>query len=349
MNNELIKWSRTLYSDLPWRKKRTLYTTLVSEIMLQQTTVGAVKNSFDRFIGLFPSLEDLANASEEEVLKAWKGLGYYRRARNLLAAAQDIQFNNRGRFPQGLEELTKLKGIGDYTASAIEAIGRDHWALALDANIERVLARYYGLALEKGPKLKKALHLLYSEDKQFKNLKKVSPRHWSEAMMDLGREVCTQAAPNCSICPLQKKCLGNKLGDPLKFPLKNSKMEEKIELHLVRFLVFNGDLVLAYKKKKGEWLEGQYEVPTFLSKGSLSSSHRFTQYPSIEKTSLATKLFIFKTAITKYKILNDCYHLTLDMAKTILKNRNSYEWVNPEEVHLSTASEKALKRFNKIN
>ncbi len=158
---KLISWSREKHADLPWRKKRSLYFTLVSEIMLQQTTVSTVKNHFANFIEKFPDLETLALSSEEEMLRAWKGLGYYRRAKNLRKAALDVLEFFEGQIPLTLEELKSIKGIGDYMANALLAIGEDQPALALDANLERVLSRLYGIKTPKGPLLHKKLQELF--------------------------------------------------------------------------------------------------------------------------------------------------------------------------------------------
>jgi A/G-specific adenine glycosylase len=159
--NALIEWSKNEFSDLPWRKNRSLYRTLVSEIMLQQTTVGTVKNHYERFLKQFPTLSSLAEATEDELIVAWKGLGYYRRARNLKKIAETIHAEFNDEFPQDIETLKTISGIGPYTASAIVGIGMDKRALAVDANLERVIARLFNIKTEKGPKLQAAIGELF--------------------------------------------------------------------------------------------------------------------------------------------------------------------------------------------
>ncbi|MBC7538816.1 MAG: A/G-specific adenine glycosylase, partial [Bacteriovorax sp.] len=155
--SNLIEWSHSQYSHLPWRSQRTLYRTLVSEIMLQQTTVGTVLNHFEKFLSEYPTIFDLAKSSEEQICISWKGLGYYRRARNLRNLAIQIVDQFNGEIPTDLDSLLNLKGIGPYTANAIIAIGADLRGLAVDANLERVLSRFYGISLVKGPKLQQKL------------------------------------------------------------------------------------------------------------------------------------------------------------------------------------------------
>jgi A/G-specific adenine glycosylase len=201
MFSKLIEWSHSKYNDLPWREERSLYTTLVSEIMLQQTTVATVRNHYKRFIKQFPNLMSLKKASEEELTIAWKGLGYYRRARNLKKAATYLVDHHQGEFPLEVSELIKAPGIGDYTANALVAIGANQRGLALDANLERVLSRLYHIDIEKGPKLTKHLYQLFHEGKILAN--ETSYRDLNEALMDLGRNICQARRAQCDLCPFK--------------------------------------------------------------------------------------------------------------------------------------------------
>ena len=207
-------------------EKRSLYNTLVSEIMLQQTTVGTVLNHFDRFIEEYPNIESLSKISEEEVCIAWKGLGYYRRARNLRKAAVSIMEDFQGEIPLDFETLKKIPGIGEYTASALISIGGDQRALAIDANLERVLSRFYGISVEKGPKLQKELKKLFDQGQIFQNIEKFSWRELNESLMDLGRVYCQANRTHCSLCPLSEDC-AVAYKDPLAYPIKTKKNEKK--------------------------------------------------------------------------------------------------------------------------
>ena len=194
----LIKWSCSHYGHLPWRQSRSLYSTLVSEIMLQQTTVGTVLNHYHRFLKRFPSIKSLAMACEEDVLIEWKGLGYYRRAKNLRKACIHLWENYRGQIPLDFEKLIAIPGIGEYTANALLAIGGNKKTIALDANLERVIARLYGIKEKKGPKLLKHIYALFDDDKIFSHdPQKVSFRHLNEALMDLGRTYCQSRKTRC--------------------------------------------------------------------------------------------------------------------------------------------------------
>ena len=338
MHNELIKWSEKNYSHLNWRVNRTIYGTLVSEIMLQQTTVGTVLNHFDRFLAKYPSIIELANASEEEILIDWKGLGYYRRAKNLLKAAKEISVKFNGEIPSALDELTSINGIGLYTANAIRSIGYNEWAVALDANLERVLARYYEISDEKGPKLQKRLYELFSSDEILSEFRDVEPRKLNEALMDLGRSICKARSASCEICPLKSACK-TRTHNPLLFPKekKQDSKEKQIPLKLLRIVFEKNGKFLAYKKNKKEWLAGQYEIPTFEISTEKIVPH---QYPSLEGFENLSLLPEFKTSITKYNITNKVIFTNTEDLKVLSIKQDEYEFISPEK--LSTASLKAI-------
>ncbi|MFP5386948.1 MAG: A/G-specific adenine glycosylase [Bacteriovoracia bacterium] len=339
----LLSWSQKEFSHLPWRKNRSLYRTLVSEIMLQQTTVGTVLNHYERFLKRFPDLESLAKASEEELTVAWKGLGYYRRARNLKKIAEEIFFHHKGEFPSDLETLMNIPGIGPYTANALIGIGMDERALAVDANLERVIARLFGIRTEKGLKLQKEIQKRFNDKKIFNQ--KISYRSLNEALMDLGRTYCQARRATCELCPLKKDCMAFTDGNPLEFPVMTEEKKKSIEheIHLLRVFVLKKDKLLVYKKAKNEWLSGQYEVPTFV----LSTTDKtLKQYPHL-KTKLKSELS-FKTGITKYKIQNHVVRMTEKEFKILPFNVKS-EWrsILLEESNFSTTTLKALERLKK--
>lgn len=343
----LIEWSETEFSHLPWRKNRSLYRTLVSEIMLQQTTVGTVKNHFDRFLVRFPTLESLATATEEELLVAWKGLGYYRRARNLKKIAEAIFRDHKGKFPKDLDSLMEIPGIGPYTANALVGIGMDERALAVDANLERVIARLLNLKTEKGLKLQKEIQKLFVDKKIFNE--KMSFRALNEALMDLGRTYCQARKASCELCPLKKDCLAFKNGKPLSIPVeKNLLVKKKAsehELHLLRIFVMKKDKVLVYQKAESEWLSGQYEVPTFILSTSDAS---LKQYPRLTTKLKHEPLFTFKTGITKYKIQNSVLILSEKEFKTLpFKVKHEWRSVMTEDSNFSTATLKAMAKLHK--
>lgn len=337
----LLTWSGTEFTHLPWRQNRSLYRTLVSEIMLQQTTVGTVLNHFERFLKRFPTLESLAEASEDELTVAWKGLGYYRRARNLKKIAETLAFEHEGEFPHDLEALMKIPGIGPYTANALIGIGMDKRALAVDANLERVIARLFNLKTEKGPKLQKEIQALFNDKKIFNQ--KISFRELNEALMDLGRTYCQARKASCELCPLRKDCQALSEGEPLLLPLVAGEGKKTVdhEIHLLRVLVMKKDKLLVYQKAKNEWLAGQYEVPTFVLS---TTDATLKQYP---KLSIELKPeFSFKTGITKYKIKNSVVMLSeKEFLKIPFSAKPEWRSVKAEDSNFSTATIKALAKI----
>ena len=338
----LISWSKKEFSELPWRKDRTLYRTLVSEIMLQQTTVGTVKNHYERFLEKYPTIKSLAEATDDELTVAWKGLGYYRRARNLKKIAEAIQFEHGGKFPKSLEKLMEIPGIGPYTANAIVGIGMDERALAVDANLERVIARIYGLKSAKGPKLQKEVQALFEENKILKE--KVSYRELNEALMDLGRNFCQARKASCELCPLKKNCHAFKVGTPLDFPFIEGEKKKASEhsLHLLRVIVKKKNKILAYKKSEKEWLSGQFEIPTFILS---TTDKKLSQYPTLQKEIHSE--VSFPTTITKYKIKNSVLELGEKEFKS-LSFPHKVVWLDldDENSNFTTATTKALKRIS---
>jgi A/G-specific adenine glycosylase len=343
--DKLLNWSEKEFSFLPWRKNRTLYGTLVSEIMLQQTTVGTVKNHFERFLVTFPDLFELANATEEELLIAWKGLGYYRRARNLKKIAETLVHDHKGEFPKDPSILMGIPGIGPYTSNALVGIGMDQRALAVDANLERVIARLFNIEIEKGLKLQKEIHALFSSKKIFSRVE--SYRKLNEALMDLGRTYCQARKASCELCPLKKDCMSFQKGDPLLLPLiKDSNKKKAIdhELILVRVLVMKKDKILVYQKKKGEWLEGQFEVPTFVLE---STDNSLKQYPHTNHE--FEGLMTFKTGITKYSIKNTIVEMNETQFKRLFPEfKGEWRTVEGKTSNLSTATLKAIDGYKKL-
>ena len=341
----LINWSKTEFSHLPWRQNRSLYRTLVSEIMLQQTTVGTVKNHFDRFLVRFPTLESLALASEEELLVAWKGLGYYRRARSLKKISEALAKDHGGKFPKSIEALMEIPGIGPYTANALVGIGMDERALAVDANLERVIARLLNLKIEKGLKLQKEIQKLFLDKKIFNE--KLSFRDLNEALMDLGRTYCQARKASCELCPLKKDCKAFANGKPLLIPVEKNLEKKKStehELHLLRVFVMKKDKVLVYQKADKEWLSGQFEVPTFILS---STDEKLTQYPRLKKALKQEPLFSFKTGITKYKIQNSVLILSEKEFKAMtFPVKQEWRSIHQADSNFSTATLKALTKIS---
>ncbi len=335
---DLMNWSELEFSNLPWRKRRSFYGTLVSEIMLQQTTVQTVLNHFDRFMDLFPDISSLASSTEEEVVMAWKGLGYYRRARNLRNAAIEIDSFYDGQIPTDTKKLLEIKGIGDYTASALRSIGDNQVDLAIDANIERVFSRIFFLKSLKGKHLQEEIKSGFLKEIFFQLNSIKSYRAFNESLMDLGRTFCKANKVLCEECPVSQHCRGFLEGEPLFFP-KKMKVEKKTKtlsnLHLLRVLVRKENKVLAYKKGTKEWLSGQYELPTWVISGE---DNGLKQYPSLD-TYLANMTDLtdvknskaFKSFITRYSIKNTIVKMEREeFYKIFFKDSRFFEFIDDD-------------------
>lgn len=346
MFKTLVSWSKREFGDLPWRRDHDPYKVLVSEIMLQQTTVGTVLNHFDRFLKQFPTVQDLGRATEEEVLIAWKGLGYYRRAKNLRKACEDIVKNHAGKIPSDLDELLTINGVGDYTARALLAFSFNKSALAVDANLERVLARFYGLKEFKGPKLQKLVREKFDKGEILSSeMKKLGGRDLNGALMDLGRVYCQARKADCPLCPLKKECVSAGSKDPLALPrVKEEGLKaaaDKHELSLLRLICSKSGKVIGIKREAHEWLAGQFELPTYILE---SSDKKLTQYPNLPVKINYSELPFFKTTITKYKITNYVLVVTEGELRKF-KVKGAQSLTQAEQKNLSTASMKAIKKI----
>ena len=230
--NDLIQWFRQEKRDLPWRQDQDPYKVWVSEIMLQQTKVDTVIPYFNNFIKKFPTMRDLATANEQEVLKAWEGLGYYSRARNLQSAVQEVVATYHSKVPDNPKELSSLKGVGPYTTGAILSIAYDIPEPAVDGNVMRVLSRILlidvDITKQSARKLfEKCVKALISED---------NPSDFNQGLMELGALVCTPKSPSCMLCPVQSHCRAFRLGAQEQLPIKTKAKKQK-ELQYYAFLL----------------------------------------------------------------------------------------------------------------
>lgn len=215
----LLAWWDDGHADLPWRKSRDPYAIWVSEIMLQQTQITTVIPYYERWMARFSTVEALAAASLDEVLKLWEGLGYYSRARHLHAAAKEVVAVYHGRLPRTATELRKLKGIGPYTAGAIASIAFDEAVPVLDGNVTRVLSRLFDLPDDvTTTAVKKKLWQLAADLVPCQR-----PGDYNQALMELGQQICLPARPRCLLCPLSVHCLARQRGTQLERPVRPAR------------------------------------------------------------------------------------------------------------------------------
>lgn len=251
-SDRLLCWYDENRRDLPWRDTRDPYIIWISEIILQQTRVSQGYDYFVRFIKRFPNVRDLAEASEDEVLRYWQGLGYYSRARNLHCAAKQVVA--QGGFPHTYEEIRKLKGVGDYTAAAIASFAFGLPYAVVDGNVYRVLSRYY--AVEKPIDTiagKKYFLALASE-----LLPRTRTADYNQAIMDFGALQCTPRAPQCEQCPLEEGCLAWKSGKVTGFPVKSRSLSVSCRYLNYICIKAEGQFVL-FKREADDIWKGLYE------------------------------------------------------------------------------------------
>jgi A/G-specific adenine glycosylase len=242
----LLGWYDRVQRDLPWRESRDPYWVWVSEIMLQQTRVAAVVEYYTSFLRRFPTVAKLAAARESSVLAAWSGLGYYRRARMLHAAAKKLVRDREGKFPTTAEELRELPGVGRYTAAAIASIAFDHPVAVVDGNVERLLQRVLGKMLASEELWTTANHLLAAK----------RPGDFNQAVMELGATVCTPRQPKCLVCPVMEMCATR---GQLKSTAKPPR-QRKREIHYV----FDGredQVLLVQRARDAALMPGMWELP----------------------------------------------------------------------------------------
>lgn len=260
----LLDWYGRNARSLPWRDRPEPYRVWVSEIMLQQTRVEAVKPYFARFMEELPGVASLAAAPEQQLMKLWEGLGYYSRARNLQKAAQVLVEQYGGELPADYEELLRLPGIGPYTAGAVASIAFQIPAPAVDGNVLRVVMRLTASRDNiSEPAVKRAV-----EEQVREVIPRDRPGDFNQAMMELGATVCGPGGePRCLVCPLAALCEGNRLGIARELPVKAKKKARRIEEKTVFLLVHNGELAIRRREDSG-LLAGLWELPS--AEGRLS-------------------------------------------------------------------------------
>ena len=256
-SNSLIQWYLNNKRDLPWRNTQNPYLIWLSEIMLQQTRVAQGLPYYLAFTNAFPTVFDLANASEEQVLKLWQGLGYYSRARNLHKTAQYVAFELNGIFPDNNTDLLKLKGIGDYTAAAIASFAYDEAVPVVDGNVFRVLSRYFDIETDIS---------LATAKKEFAALAyelmpKKEPANFNQAIMEFGALQCVPKNPNCEICVFNSSCAALQKKKVTLLPFKSKKI--KVSYRFFNYLVLEDDhskTTIQKRDQKGIW-HNLYEFP----------------------------------------------------------------------------------------
>jgi len=315
LQKKLLLWYRKHARNLPWRETCDPYKIWVSEIMLQQTQVQTVIPYYKRWLEGFPTLESLAKAPQEEVMKYWAGLGYYRRVKMLHAASQFVQTELQGIIPSSPDELLKIPGIGRYTAGAIASIAFQKPAPLVDGNVIRILTRLYAIKKNVGDAA--TLKQLWTLAEELVPEKK--PGDFNQAMMELGATVCLPKNPSCRTCPVQKECRALASGNPESFPVKTQK--EKIQkIKSAAFILKNpqGEVLINRQPQNARW-GGLWMFPFGENKEEVGDRFKLKDLPSEHS-------FIIKHGFTKYSIHLHVFEtkVSVKTAKTLAAS--SHRW-----------------------
>ncbi len=329
----LLPWYGQNARDLPWRHTTDPYRVLVSEIMLQQTRVEAVRGYYARFLEAFPTVEALANAEEGRVLKLWEGLGYYSRARNLQKAARVIAGEMGGAFPTTAEQLAKLPGVGPYTAGAVASICFGAPAPAVDGNVLRVLAR-----MTAEPR---AVDLPAVKKEMETRLRTVYPAgrcgEFTQALMELGACVCTPKSPACPGCPAAALCRARAENAAEKYPVRLPKKEKRVEKRTV-FLLSCGGRFAVRRREEAGLLAGLWEFPNVAGALSPEEAVRWAEDAGAAPRDLlraAERVHIF----THIRWEMTAYRIVCDAAP------DAFLWASPDDLETSYALPTAFRQF----
>ena len=364
--NTIISWFRENGRALPWRETRDPYAIWLSEIILQQTRIAQGWEYWERFMAQYPTVEDLAAAHEDEVLKLWQGLGYYSRARNLHTAAKQIVA--LGHFPDTLEGIKQLKGVGDYTAAAIGSFAFDIPAAVVDGNVYRVLARYFGIDTPinstQGKKEFAALAqslLPSSKASDFLSLSSASDSlsssspvaAYNQAMMDFGAIQCTPQSPKCLLCPLAETCEAMRTNRVAELPVKQKTMKVKTRHLSYIYIRCKGETAI-HRRGEGDIWQGLWEPfnASDIAEACASPSSAQASLSSTKFSTSLTKLSSFKKELAADLHLSnvDALQLLAQDVKHVLTHRilladfylletearpqlpDDYIWIKEEEI-----------------
>ena len=334
----LVNWYRENKRDLPWRHNPDAYRVWISEIMLQQTRVEAVKGYYDRFLKALPTVKDLAEAEEDKLLKLWEGLGYYNRVRNMQKAAQQIMVDHAGRFPDTYEEILQLKGIGNYTAGAISAFAYGIPKPAVDGNVLRVISRITGsyediMKQSVRKKIESALEQVIPTD---------AASDFNQGLIELGAIVCVpNGGPKCEQCPVKEYCIAHAENLTAEIPVKKKAKARKIEERTV--LIFKDGKQIAIRKRPAKGLlAGLYEFPNLEGKLSMDEVTEYSKEIGLMPVRVQ-ELPEAKHIFSHIEWHMTGYEVTVDeLEKT---NEEGFLFIHPEQIKKEYSIPSAFEKY----
>ena len=329
LHDTLINWYAKNQRDLPWRQHPTPYMVWLSEVILQQTRVSQGRDYYLRFVDRWPSVDALAQASEEEVLKMWQGLGYYSRARNLHQCAKQVVEQYGGQFPADFEKLRQLKGIGDYTAAAIASIAFNLPYAVVDGNVYRVLSRLFDIEtpinISEGQN-----HFARLADEL---LNREQPGLHNQAMMEFGALHCTPKNPNCLLCPLQAQCLAFERQTVMQRPVKLQKL--KVTTRYFNYLVIRtNDSIYLHKRSGNDIWKNLYDFPCIESEKPMTAeevigSEKFSQLIENKNFTLVKNSATYTHKLTHRTIIAQFIEIKLE--EKLLRIETKDLFLTPEK------------------
>ncbi len=342
--NSLITWYKKHQRSLPWRKSPHPYHTLICEFMAQQTQINTLIPYYERWLEKYPTISDVAKATEDDILKSWEGLGYYSRARNLQKTCKLIVENHNRRVPKDPDILLTLPGIGPYIAAAVASIAYDVPIAVVDGNVLRVMTRLYGLSDDIGKdKTKKNI-----QNRLNQIIKSTPPSEFNQGVMELGATICTPKNPHCPDCPIQNVCYAKNMNKIDQFPVKQKKPPTPHHTIVVGIITRDDGKILITKRKKDQLLGGLWEFPGGkVKEAETLESATIREIKEEVNIDITINGFLCKVkhAYSHFKITLHAYH-----CKPIQKNpritcssADDYQWVRPNEL-----DQLAFPKANKV-
>ena len=340
-SKKILAWYYKNKRDLPWRSTKDPYKIWLSEIMLQQTRVAQGLPYYEKFVKEFPSIYHLANATEEKVLKLWQGLGYYSRARNMHNTAKAIVENYKGEFPNTYKELLKLKGIGDYTASAIASISFNAPEPVVDGNVYRVLSRYFGVDLPTNSS--EGIKHFKSLAREVMNSNEI--RDYNQGIMEFGAIQCAPKTPNCLHCPLNDSCVALKENrvNELPIKLKKTKVRHRYFNYIVAFDK-NNKVVLEQRKGKGIW-QNLYQFPLVETDKEFALETLKEETLKVLKIETTSDMYLYNKKPIVHKLSHQHLHTKFWIWHTATDIDNTVSWENVSDYPVPVLIAEFIKTF----